>query len=52
MSWSHVISEIVRKEVDGKLTIHDITNRVLRKENYFIALINKDIIVSNFYLCE
>lgn len=27
-----------------RLTVHDITNRIMRKENYLIALFNKDIL--------
>ena len=43
MEWSVVINKI-SKHKKIKLTIQDITNKILRKENYFIALINQKII--------
>ena len=50
MSWSQVIN-IMSKNQKINLTICEITNRILRKENYYIGLINKDIfkINNSFY---
>lgn len=41
--WSHVINEIVKK-TNVTLNINDITNIILRNENFYIALFNNDII--------
>lgn len=43
MSWAKIISEISKNE-NINLSINTITNRILRDENYYIALIHKDII--------
>lgn len=43
MSWSKIISEISKNE-NINLSINQITNRILRNENYYIALIHKDIL--------
>jgi autophagy-related protein 9 len=43
MSWSKIIVEISRNE-NINLSINEITNRILRNENYYISLIHKDIL--------
>lgn len=50
MSWSQVIEKI-SKHQDINLSIYDITNRILRKENYINSLLHKDIleIPDHFY---
>ena len=49
-SWSSIINEIANK-THTKLSVTDITNIILRKENYYIALFSNDIITlkSSFY---
>lgn len=46
MSWASVINEISKNE-NINLSIYDITSRILRKDNYYTALIHKDIININ-----
>ena len=46
MTWPQVIN-IMSKNQKINLTICEITNRILRKENYYIGLINKDIFKIN-----
>ena len=42
-TWTKIVNKII--EVNAKnITICDITNKILRTDNYFIALIHKDII--------
>ena len=50
MNWAKIITEISKNE-NINLNINEITNRILRNENYYIALIHKDIldIPKNFY---
>ena len=50
MSWATVIKAMSNNE-KIKLSISEITNRILRKENYYIGLINKDIfqVPNKFY---
>lgn len=49
MSWTKVINEMGKNQKIN-LSILNITNRILRKENYYIALIDKDIIgISNIF---
>ena len=50
MQWSTVIDRI-SKHKKINLTIEDITNKILYKENYFIALIHKNVldIIPFFY---
>ncbi len=43
MEWSIIINKI-SKHKKIKLTIQEITHKILRKENYFIALINQKIL--------
>ena len=53
MSWSKIIIEISKNE-NINLSINSITNRILRNENYYIALIHKDImeIPQNLYTSQ
>jgi len=46
--WSYIIKEIT-KQTSSNLTIQDITNIILQKENYYTALINNNIINVKFY---
>lgn len=50
MSWAKVINKISKNE-NINLSIYDITGRILRKDNYYTALIHKDIITikHNYY---
>jgi autophagy-related protein 9 len=41
IEWKHVVYKISKIE---NLTMYEITNKILRKENYFIALFDKEII--------
>ncbi len=52
--WNHVVNKLVelhaetaasgRTGLPSRLNAHDVVNRILRKENYLIALFNKDIL--------
>ena len=47
-SWVQIINEVSNKS-QTKLSIKDITGIIMRKENFYISLIDKDVIGLNFY---
>eukprot|EP01084_Bolivina_argentea_P223329 377886_1 len=53
IEWSEVVSRFLELQNSGRyrvaihkrdLTAHDIVSRIMRKENYFIALVNKGVL--------
>lgn len=49
VEWRQVVNKISQIQRDyristDKLTAHDIANRIMRKENYIIALLNKNLL--------
>jgi len=54
IEWNEVVSKMISLQESGvlvtknKITPLDITNRIMRKENYFIAMINKGAVCVDF----
>ena len=48
--WPDLVEKILKLQEDGvlivkhKLTALDIANRIMRKDNYFMAMINKEVL--------
>lgn len=58
VEWNQVIDRMVKLQETGGLIVNtkvnplDITNRIMRRENYLIAMINKGVISFDFPLCK
>eukprot|EP00658_Telonema_sp_P-2_P076793 TRINITY_DN67_c0_g1_i1.p1 TRINITY_DN67_c0_g1~~TRINITY_DN67_c0_g1_i1.p1 ORF type:complete len:640 (+),score=149.92 TRINITY_DN67_c0_g1_i1:218-2137(+) len=58
VEWNEVIDGMVRLQEEGvlitrnKITPLDVTNRIMRKENFLIAMINKGVVSLDFPLCK
>lgn len=57
ISWNHVIKRLQHLQKAGicfteyiPLNAHHVANRIMRKENYFIAMINKDVLMMSIPL--
>lgn len=54
IEWNEVIDKMIQLQDDGvlitrnKITPLDVTNRIMRKENFFIAMINKGVVCVDF----
>lgn len=54
IEWNEIIDKLVKLQDDGvlitrnKITPLDITNRIMRKDNFFIAMINKGVVCVDF----
>ena len=59
ISWNDVVQRLIRLHehkiyrvvVKDTLTEHDVVSRVMRKENYMIALINKVCLSLQSFIC-
>lgn len=54
IEWNEIIDKLIQLQDNGvlitrnKITPLDITNRIMRKENFFIAMINKNVVCVDF----